>query len=188
MLQIVALSLDKTRWAVSHDLFPSLLPVSTALCLTWELSSCWPSRAETSRWSLLWWTTETSPSTPSKTSSCPPMCTPKTSLLFNITAPTRVQDSQMNLITNPWCYRNSEKVLLCVWPVIYNGRVVLVPKFQSVSQSWKLNSTQLWGTGDKKNGFLIFRLCLNFLCSSFSQKCIFNSHFWDQQTIRVIFS
>lgn len=27
-----------------------------------------------------------------------------------------------------------EKVLLCVWPVIHNGRVVLVLKFQSVGR------------------------------------------------------
>lgn len=53
--------------------------VSTALCRTWEPSSCWPSKAEMSQWSLPWWTTETSPSTPSKTSSCPPTCSPEIS-------------------------------------------------------------------------------------------------------------
>lgn len=57
---------------VVAELDPNLdLPVSTAPFPTCAPSSCWPSKAATSRWSSPWWTVATSPSTPSRTSSCP---------------------------------------------------------------------------------------------------------------------
>lgn len=76
----VILSLDYFN-KVRFPFPPCCVSVSTARFPTCEPSSCWPSRAETSRWSLPWWITETSPSTLSKTSSCQLTCTPETSLL-----------------------------------------------------------------------------------------------------------
>lgn len=111
---------------------PWCVSVLTVPFPTCERSSCWPPRAETSQWSLLWWTTETSPSTLSKTSSCQRTCTPETTLLSN-------HRCQTFTFTHPglwinlrlWDWLDVYKSLLCL---IYNVGVFLVPKVWSVGR------------------------------------------------------
>lgn len=73
------ISLSLCRWTLMSC---ASLPVSTAPSPTCRPSSCWPTVAGTSRWSSPWWTTETSPSTPLKTSSCPRTSTHNPLLLW----------------------------------------------------------------------------------------------------------